>query len=964
MDIPNTAAPAGVPPVSGGAPSKKPLIIAVSVLVLVLLGLAAWFFMRPAPTPSVFPLVENGARVWYALDGKELSSAVMPEEYRTVPTDLLAEGEFGAVYAENGDVVTLSSEGLVTFSGEGTRNVLISRGGLDYGSSAVAKDASAAALFNPATDAFDVFLLDRTVPNVLTYAGSVKSTGAIFGVGFPDADRLIVRTSETEFALYRIHESGVADEGAVYMKGTKTSLLETPVAHAWSYGSAPTSVGASVASGARCTGAQVATLGTASGSGTMPSIQTTIWSYMPTPANLPANYNNGTYCIQAFVTVTTVDDGGGDGGGNNGGGGKGGGEGVFLSPPRAHAQSQTWSVAYTAHSGTGTSASGNYYALTYATAPTASLTPSPSTINSGSSAALTWSSTNATSCTGTGFSTGSATAGTISVSPTATTTYSVSCTGSLGSASQSATVNVALRPNLTAGAVTPTSGSTGQAVNFSSTVTNSGVATAGASNMSFLIRAQGASTLTVGTAAIGSLAAGASAVGSYSHVFQGGGTYEVRACADYHPYQAGGGSVVTESNESDNCGAWANVSIASAPEVPVDAEITVTPNPATEGENVTITWSSTGANYCTGVGFSTGNATSGTVQGEIASTTEFGVSCYGSLFGADSGVYPEYSEWWTGDVGRGVAVVQNIQNGGYLPASYFDCSQHVGTEHWNRYVRSNNRVGDAGQDLITITCYPVTNPTGIISKPYERVYYPGGGCPGGCWEDRSYARSGDEVAVPPVDDGWDYDSVTVTVEETQCTNGEDDDGDTFFDEDDPGCEGDDDNDESDDPGITCNLTSNPSPLVGGASATFTWESENATVCTGTGFNTSNATDGTSASVTVTPGGTYQLQCTASGLDPCTKQLTASSPTASIVASPERVNAGANATIEWSAAQVSSCTITKNVSTVIGGPTAGPTIASTTATNKIMTQSVFTITCDGGAATDSVIVNVIPEFEEF
>jgi len=74
--------------------------------------------------------------------------------------------------------------------------------------------------------------------------------------------------------------------------------------------------------------------------------------------------------------------------------------------------------------------------------PTATLTATPSSIISGSSSQISWNSTNATSCTGTGFSTGNATSGTKSVSPSSSTTYSVSCTGSGGTASKSATVTV------------------------------------------------------------------------------------------------------------------------------------------------------------------------------------------------------------------------------------------------------------------------------------------------------------------------------------------------------------------------------------------------------------------------------------------------------------------------------------------------------------------------------------------
>jgi hypothetical protein len=74
-------------------------------------------------------------------------------------------------------------------------------------------------------------------------------------------------------------------------------------------------------------------------------------------------------------------------------------------------------------------------------APTVTLSANPASITSGQSSTLTWSSTNATSCTGMGF-TASGTSGSVSVSPTSNTTYSITCTGSGGSASANATVNV------------------------------------------------------------------------------------------------------------------------------------------------------------------------------------------------------------------------------------------------------------------------------------------------------------------------------------------------------------------------------------------------------------------------------------------------------------------------------------------------------------------------------------------
>ncbi|MDP2789049.1 MAG: hypothetical protein Q8O46_03305 [bacterium] len=75
--------------------------------------------------------------------------------------------------------------------------------------------------------------------------------------------------------------------------------------------------------------------------------------------------------------------------------------------------------------------------------PTVTMSVSPGYITTGSSATLTWSSTNATSCTASGGWSGTkGTSGTVSVTPTVTTTYALTCTGTGGSVTQSATVSV------------------------------------------------------------------------------------------------------------------------------------------------------------------------------------------------------------------------------------------------------------------------------------------------------------------------------------------------------------------------------------------------------------------------------------------------------------------------------------------------------------------------------------------
>lgn len=84
-------------------------------------------------------------------------------------------------------------------------------------------------------------------------------------------------------------------------------------------------------------------------------------------------------------------------------------------------------------------------------APTVTLTASPATINSGATSQLTWSSTNATSCTASGGWTGArATSGTEATAVlSATTVFNLSCSGTGGSGQASATVTL-----LAAGPVT------------------------------------------------------------------------------------------------------------------------------------------------------------------------------------------------------------------------------------------------------------------------------------------------------------------------------------------------------------------------------------------------------------------------------------------------------------------------------------------------------------------------------
>ncbi len=78
-----------------------------------------------------------------------------------------------------------------------------------------------------------------------------------------------------------------------------------------------------------------------------------------------------------------------------------------------------------------------------APAPTLTLTAAPTSVTSGSSSTLTWSTTNAASCTATGSWSGSkGTSGTSQVSPTQNSTYTLDCTGDGGTISRSVAITV------------------------------------------------------------------------------------------------------------------------------------------------------------------------------------------------------------------------------------------------------------------------------------------------------------------------------------------------------------------------------------------------------------------------------------------------------------------------------------------------------------------------------------------
>ncbi len=120
--------------------------------------------------------------------------------------------------------------------------------------------------------------------------------------------------------------------------------------------------------------------------------------------------------------------------------------------------------------------------------------------------------------------------------------------------------------DLVAGSAIPITATQGVAVTLSARITNSGKYTTGASFNNFFQVATssnggGAGIQDLGYVTMSTLATGAGATTSKSYTFTTSGTKSIRACADKN--NSGSAGVIKESDETNNCGPWVNVTVAA-----------------------------------------------------------------------------------------------------------------------------------------------------------------------------------------------------------------------------------------------------------------------------------------------------------------------------------------------------------------------------------------------------------------
>jgi hypothetical protein len=240
-------------------------------------------------------------------------------------------------------------------------------------------------------------------------------------------------------------------------------------------------------------------------------------------------------------------------------------------------------------------------------------------------------------------------------------------------------------------------------------------------------------------------------------------------------------------------------------------------------------------NKCTSTTIPTGDARNGSVSVNPTVTTTYRVTCTGD-YGTRSaetlvtvGAAPSVLLTLTpGTITRGGSATLSWQSGNStscLGTNFLTLGRTTGTV----------TVSPTASTVYTVTCTNATLATARATKTLT------------------------VNAAPP--------ATTTPPTVYACSDGKDNDTDGKTDYPaDPGCTTANDTDEYNAPVIptpTATLTATPRTITAGQTSTLTWTSTNTTSCTGTGFTTSGATNG---SVTVSPTRTtsYTLTCTGAG----------------------------------------------------------------------------------------------------
>jgi hypothetical protein len=564
-----------------------------------------------------------------------------------------------------------------------------------------------------------------------------------------------------------------------------------------------------------------------------------------------------------------------------------------------------------------------------AAAPSVRLTANPSSITSGGSAGLTWSSVNASACTASG-----AWSGTKSVSGsqstgalTASATYMLTCSGPGGSAAQATTVTVTPVPTATVSlGASPSTVASGQ----TSTLTWS------ASNATSCM-------------ASGAWAGSRSLSGSAT-------TGALSATSTYTLTCTGAGGSATQS-----------ITVSVTPPAPTVA-LAASPSTVTSGNSASLTWSSSNATSCTASGAWAGaKAVSGSqTTGALTANATYTLSCTGpggsaaqtatvsvtspapaptiALTASPSTVISGGSASLTWSASHASACTAS---GGWSGAEPLSGTQSTGAlKASSTFTLSCTGPGGTANQSATVS---VTQPAPSVSLAAGPSTVTSGNAATLTWSSTnatactaSGAWSGTQATAGSASTGAltsnstytltcsgsggsASQSVTVTVTT---------------------------------PAPTVTLTASPSTVKSGAASTLTWSSTNAAQCAASGgWSGSEATSGSQSTPSLTAATQFTLTCTGSGgsaAQSVTISVSAPTPTVSISANPTSISSGSSSTLSWSSTNATSCTAS-------GGWSGTLATSGSQSTGALSASTTYGLSCTGpgGSASQSATVSVTP-----
>ena len=636
-------------------------------------------------------------------------------------------------------------------------------------------------------------------------------------------------------------------------------------------------------------------------------------------------------------------------------------------------------------------------------APTIQLTLTPSAVTPGNGTVITWSTTNASSCTANG-GTGAdhwvgskplANAGGFSIAAISTAgeyNYDLTCTGTGGVTVQSALLSVnpaapPAPPGVTF-AAQPTLILPGQATSFSWTTTNA--TSCAASGGSGADAWSGAQPTSSGGTSSGPVAA----AGAYSYTL---------TCA-------GPGGSTAKS---------VTVVVSTQPEPPAPSvTIDVSPAVIVAGQSASLTWTTAGADSCTASGSWSGNeptqgssVSTGTLTAPGSTPTNYAYTLVcagvGGSATAAASVLVNPAAAAVTSFSASPAVISSGQTTTLTwtstDASSCTASGGTGSDGWAGPVPVTSAgttvgpIGTAGNVIYTLTCsgpggrgapqsrsvqvnalapppasvasfsaspatIPVGQSTALTWTATSATTCSASGGAGSAWMG-SVGTSGTAFNTGPINTAGSY-AFTLT-----CTG--------------PGGSG--------SGSVVVNVTTAPTPAAGitafsvsptsmpaGQAASLSWSTSNATSCSGSGDTgtgqwngpVGTASSGFSTGVLTTPGRyQYTLSCSGPGgagtPAAVVVNVTNAPPTAAVVnnftASPTTLTTGQSTTLAWSSSNAASCTASGGSG---GDSWTGPmpTSSSGFSTGPLASAGTFTyaLTCTGAggsAGPGSVIVTV-------